>query len=137
MVPELLVEAIGDLERRVGGVIRQVAEKRPVFVVLDERHGVFGQIVNDVPLSSHDSPVVFEDWVEIISPVPGAESVVFVEAAGVRMVGILGAVVPFPKSCRSVPSRLERLANRFLVEVQSLRTGRHAVHAATRMVSPR
>ena len=132
---ELFVEAGGHRERRVGRVVRQITQEGLISVFLDKRQGVVGQIVDDESFSSHDFAVVFEYRVEIMPPVPGAEAVEIVETACVGMVGILRSVVPFSKSRGRIAGGLERLADCFLVEVQTFGPGRYASHAAAWMVS--
>ncbi len=83
-------------------IVRQIAEKGPIFILLDERQGVVGQIVDDVSLSSDDFAVVFEDRIEVVAPVARAEAVILIESAAVRMVGVLRAVVPFAECRRGV-----------------------------------
>ncbi len=131
----LLVKTVGHLKWRVGSIVWQIAEERPILALFYKRQGVIGQVVNDKAFAPHDLAVVFEDRVEILSPVSGTKAVEFVEAACVRMVRILCAVVPFAESRSSIASSLERVGDGFLVEVQSFRAGRDAVHAAARMVS--
>ena len=112
-------------------VIRQIAEERTIFVFGDEFQGMVCQIINYESLSSYDFSVMLENRIEIISPVPGAETVIIVETPGVRVIGILSAVVPFPISRGYISGRFECIADGFFVNIQSFLSGRDAAHAAT------
>ena len=89
-------------------------------MLLDERDGVVGEVVGDEALAVHELPVVLQRRVEVVAPVAGGEAVVLVEAAAVRMVGLLRAVVPFAEGARGVAGGLEDLRDRLLVEIQPL-----------------
>ena len=115
---ELLEEAVGNLHRGVRSVERQIAKERAILVPGDELHGVVGQIVGDVAFAADQLAVVIELGVEILSPVSGSETVVFVEAAGVRMIGKLRPVMLLAKSAGGVASRLESLGNGHFIQVQ-------------------
>ena len=99
-------------------------------MLLDERQRVVRQIVDDEPLAADELAVVFQDRIEIVSPVAGAESVVLVEAPGVGMVRVLRAVVPFAESAGGVSGGFERLADRGFVQIEPLAAGRRAVDSA-------
>ena len=76
-----------------------------------------GQVVGDVALAADGLAVVLERRVEVVAPVAGGEAVVFVEAAGVGMVGLLDAVVPLAEGAGGVAGGFERLGDGLLVEV--------------------
>lgn len=116
-------------------VVGQITKEGPAAIFLDELQGMIGQIVNDVATATHQLAVVFEDWIEILTPVAGAESVEFLEAAGVRMIGILHAVVPLAKSSRGIAGRLEYVTNGRFIQVQTLPPGGSAVDASSRVIA--
>ena len=113
----------------------QVAEERPLLIVRDKPQSVIGKVVDDETLAPNEPAVVLQHGVEVVPPVAGAESVVFVEPAGVRVIRVSHAVVPLAERAGGVPGGLEGVAEGFLVEVQTLAAGGGAVDAATRMVA--
>src|SRR5262249_48663510 len=123
------------LHGRMGRVERHVAEEGAVAVLLYERQGMAGQVVGEVTLAADFFAVVLQRRAEGVAPVPGGKAVELVAGAGVGVVGVLGAVVPLPEEGRGVTGGLERVADRFLVEVEALTARRHVPDAAARMVA--
>ena len=119
--------------RRVEG---QVTEERAIFVLPDELHRVIGQVVDDEAFAADEPAVVLQDRAEVVAPVAGAEAVILLEAAGVRVIRILHAVVPLPERGGRIPGCPERVADGLLVQIEPLAPGRRAVNPATRMVAP-
>src|SRR6185295_4663584 len=76
-------------------VERQVTKERTVFVLLDERQRVVGEVVGDVAFAAHGRAVMLEGRLEVFAPMTRSEAVVFVETARVRVIRPLAAVVPF------------------------------------------
>ena len=95
-----------------------------------------GEVVGDVALAADELAVVLQRRVEVFAPVAGGEAVVLVEAAGVGVIGLLAAVVPFAERAGGVAGGLERIGDGLLVEVQPFAAGRDAAHAAARMIAP-
>src|SRR5205085_2768529 len=105
---------------RVRCVVGDVAEKGPRLVFLDERQRMIREIIGHEALAAGEPVIVLQWRIEILAPVTGRETVVFLETARVRMVGPLAAIVPFAKGTRRVTGRLEGLGNGALVEVEPL-----------------
>ena len=120
-VGEAFVEKLRHLHRRVRRVERQVAEKGPPPVFLDERHRVVGQVVGDEAFAPDQLAVVVKRRIEVAAPVARGEAVVFIEAARVGMIRILAAVVPFAKGAGRVARGLEGVGDGFLVQIQPSR----------------
>ena len=95
---ELLEETVGHFHGGVRCVEREVTEERTIFVLLDELHRVVRQVVRDIAFAADQLAVVIELRVEILSPVSGSKTVVFIETAGVRMIGKLRPVMPLAES---------------------------------------
>ena len=110
-----------------------VTEERAALVLLDKPQRVVGEVINDEPFALDELPVVLQRRVEVTPPVAGAKAVVFVEPAGVGVIRVLGAVMPFAEGARGVAGRFERVANGLLVQVESLAAGGDAVDAAARV----
>ena len=104
------------------GVKRNIAKERASLVGLDELERMVGQIIDDKSLTLHRLAVVIERRVEIGAPMAGGEAVIFVEAAGIGVIGPLGAVMPFAERGGGVPGGFEGVGNRLLVEVKTLAT---------------
>ena len=55
-----------------------------ILVLLDEGHGVFGEIIDEETLALHEDAIVFERSVEVIAPMAGAKPVGTIEATPMR-----------------------------------------------------
>src|SRR6185295_9845368 len=97
-------------------VERQIAEKRPCLVLLNECHRMVREVVGNETFAAHELAVVFERRVEILAPVAGGEAVIFFKTTRVRMIRPLATVVPFAEGARRVTRRLECLRDGCLVE---------------------
>ena len=102
------------LSRRVGGVVRQVAEKRLVAVALHEGDRLVGQDVGDIPFRPLRLCAAHELRIEVVVDVPTVEAEKLVEALAEGVVRELGAVVPFAETPGAVAGRPERLRDRHL-----------------------
>lgn len=119
----------------MGCVVWDITEERFIFVLLDEGHGLVGEVVGDVSFASDDFAVAFEDRVEVMSPVAGAEAVIFVESAGVGVVGVLCSIVPFAEGSGCVAGGFEGVGDGFFVDVHSFRSGADAVDSGSSVVA--
>jgi hypothetical protein len=71
----------------------------------------------DVAFASHNLAVVLEHGIEVVAPMARGESVVFIETAGVGMIGALGSVMPLAKRARAVTGFLECLRDGDFIHV--------------------
>ena len=138
-VLESVPPAVGHLHGRMGRVVGEVGEEGLAgsVTLLDECDGPVGKVIDHESLAPDDLSVVIEGRAEVVTPVPGTESVVLVEAASIGMIRILHAIVPLPEGPGGIPRRLEGVGNRRFVQVHPFAPGRRAVHAAPRMVATR
>ncbi len=138
-VLELVPPAIGNLHRGMRGVVGEVAEER--FARLDrighELHRLVGEVVDAEAFALHEPAVVFQRRAEVVAPVAGAEAVILVKAAPVRVVGILHPVVPLAEGPGPVSARLEGVADGRLIQVESFTACGGAVDASAGMVTAR
>jgi hypothetical protein len=102
---------------------------------LDEAAGVGGDVVGDVAPAADEPAVVLQGRIEIVAPMPFREAIEGVEAAGQRMVGPLGAVVPLAEAAGGVAGVAEDLGERPLRGVHPLLAERDAADAAARMIA--
>lgn len=128
---------VGGLHGRVGSGQGEVGEGGAVGFVLrfDELDGGGGEGVGKVAGAVDHFAVVVEQGVEVAAPMTGGEAVVFVEAAGVGMVGGLGAAVPFAEGSSGVTGVAEDFGDELLVGVDALAACSGGVDAAARIVA--
>ena len=119
----------------MGGVVRVVTEERVVAIAFDESNGVVGEVIDDEAVAPNLAAIVIEGRAEIVSPVTGGESVIFVEPAIVGMVGRLGAVVPFAERAGGITVGFEHIGDGGLVGVESALTVADAADARARVVA--
>ena len=121
--------------RRVGRGEGHVAEKRFRAMALDEVEGAVGADIDDVAGGADHTAVFLEGRVEVFAPMAGGVAEVFVEAAGLRVVGPLAAVVPFAEGAGGVAGGFEGVGEGFFVEVETLEAGGDAAHAGAGVVA--
>lgn len=92
-----------------------------------------GEIVDDEPAAPDWSAVVFERWIEVFAPVALSEPVELIEAARVRMVGPLAAVVPLAETGGGVARGAESFGDGAFVGVEAFLAGAHTGDAAPQM----
>ena len=61
-----------------------------------------GQIINDISVACDKFAVMFEHGTEIMAPVSGTETIILIKSPGVRMIGVLHAIVPFAKGSSGI-----------------------------------
>ena len=132
---DFLKKPVRDLHGRMRRVVGHITEKAIVFVFLDEGHRLVRQIVGDVAFASHNLAVVLEHGIEVVAPMARGESVVFIEAAGVGMIGALGSVMPLAKRARAVTGFLECLRDGDFIHIEAFLTGGNASHAGAGIIS--
>ena len=124
-----------DLHGRMRCVVGNVAEKGALFVGFDEFESFVCEVVYHVSISSNNLAVVIQWGTEVVSPVAGGKSVVFVKASIIGVVGRLSAIMPLPECSSCIARSLEYIGDRGLVHIQAFLSGRDAANAGFRMVS--
>ena len=119
----------------MGGAIGEINKEGFVLLFLDVVHGAVGEIVYDETFAGDDLAVVFEHGRVVLPPMAGAESVVFINAPGVGVVGRLHAVMPFPECSGIVTGGLEGLEDGGFVEVHALFTSTGRADAGAGIVA--
>ena len=82
-------------------IVGNVTEKRALLILLDEGHGMVGQIICYEAVAPDHFPVVIHLGVEIVPPMPRAKPIKFLKSARIRVIRVLRSVMPFPKSAMS------------------------------------
>ena len=130
------------LRGRVHGVVSHVAEKRPVFVALDEINGLVRDAVRQVAfvfevLKTAIDRRVRVGQVEVIVRAAPHEAVKLVEAAVDRVVLWGKSQVPFPECAGDITGRLEELWKEHLFQVAARAAFTRGVDAKALLVAPR
>ena len=122
----------------MGCVVSQVGQKR--FFLLNpgfhEIHRFFRQVVDDKSVPAHDFAIVLQQRAEVVTPMPGAESIKLVKSPAVWMVRMLHAVVPFPEHSGGITGILEDFPNGLLIQIHALTPGAGGEHSTARMIPP-
>ena len=126
---------IRNLHRRVRRVVGYVTEEAIVLVFLDERYRLIRQIVGNIAFTLHNLAVVFEHGIEVVAPMARGESVIFIEAAGVGMIGALRSVMPLAKRARTVTGFLECLRDGDFIHIEAFLTSGNASYACAGIIS--
>ena len=132
---EFLVETVIHHHRRVRRIVGDVTKKRLIPMLLDEAQRMIGEIVNHITLAADSSAVVVQWWTEVVAPMAGGEAVEFVEAAIIRVIRCLCAIVPLSKSARGVTGLLENIGDRGLTRIQTAFTATNTPDARAQMIS--
>ena len=137
LVLELVPKAIGHLHRRMRRIVRQVGEEGlfRLHTLLDEGHGLVGEVVDAKALSLDQFAVPLEWRAEVVAPVAGAKAVVLLETAAVRVIRVLHAVVPLAEGAGAVARRLEEIGDGGFVEIEPFAARRRTVDAAAWMIA--
>ena len=134
-VSEFVVELVANHHRGMRRVVGQVAEERIVAIVFDEFQRVVGEVVDHEAVAPNLAAIVIERRAEVVAPVSGGESVVFVEATIVGVIGGLGAVVPFAECAGGVAVGLKHVGDGGLVGIKPTLSGTDSTHAGARIVA--
>ena len=125
------------LERRMRGVVGDVAEQRLLAARTQKANRLVGQHVGDVALRRNRLSAANQLGVEIVVDVPVVETEELVEPLAGRRVGELFAVVPFAEARGAIAAGAQRFGQGDLVPPHRLLAVRHAPHAAPQRVAAR
>ena len=121
----------------VAGVVMVVIKLRnhPALGFLDGAERLFRADTDDVAIGFYHVPVLLRGCVKTSPPVAGGVAEIFVEHATLRVMGILGTVVPFPESPGRVSGRFQGICEVLLVEVDPLAPGGNSLGTRAPMVT--
>ena len=106
-----------------------------LLVVLNELQRVVGEVIDDIAIAANFLTIVIQGRAEVMTPMAGGETVVFVEAAIVGVVGRLCAVVPFAEGAGCVAVGFEDVGNGGLVGIETALAAADAAHAGAGIVA--
>ena len=118
-------------------IVGKVGEERlfGLYAFLHEAHGLVGEVVDAKAFSLDKFAIPLQRRAEVVAPVSGTEAIILIEAAAIRVVRELHAVMPFSKGPGAVARRLEKISYGGLVKVQSFPACRGTVYTAPRVVA--
>ena len=136
-VLELIPPPIRHLHRRVRRVVAQINEEGFISTLFNEIHGSVREVVDHEAIARHHLSVVLQHGAEVVPPVARTKTIKLFKPAGVGMVGILHAAVPFAERSRAITGFLKKLPNHFLVRIHPFASFRSRINPAASMMPAR
>ena len=100
-----------------------------------ERHRVISNNIRDKSMRLKRGAVSLQDRIEIIVPMPAAETNEFIKALRVRVVRPVPAIVPLAKTSRCISGLSQELGDRYFLAPHEFIAARHPCHSAAGRVA--